>query len=76
MDSAHGIYSGYSRKLELDATGDLLSDAGRDSAIAIQTEFTVPATGSKTVNFYATWGLNQILNGWAPPTSVDNWVIF
>ena len=76
MDSAHGIYSGYSRKLELDTTGDLLSDAGRDSAIVIQTEFTVPATGSKTVHFYATWGLGQILNGWAPPTSVDNWVIF
>ena len=76
IDAVHGIYSGYSRKLELDANSDLLSDSGLDSAIVIQTDFTVPASGTKTINFYATWGLDQILSGWTPPTSVENWVVF
>lgn len=76
MDTVLGIHADYSKKMELDVDANLLSDEGRDSAIAIQTEFTVPAGGSKTVNFYATWGLDQILNGWAPPTSIRDWELF
>ena len=76
MDVVHGIDPLYSRKIQLDANSNLLSDSGLDSAIVIQTEFTVPAYGTKTINFYATWGLDQILSGWTPPTSVENWVVF
>lgn len=64
------IDDSYANTIENDATNDKLSDSGRDSGMAIQCDFTVGASSSKTVTFYATWGLDQIA------TKVANWNLY
>ena len=73
------IDASLANKVQNDADVNYLSDAGSDCGGVLQVDFTLSALGSKTINFYATWGLNQILNGWTPPppTKVNaNWAIY
>ena len=60
-EAVYKIADIYANTVENDAGGDKLSDSQRDSGIAIQSEFEVPAgsPGQKAITFTATWGLDQ-----------------
>jgi hypothetical protein len=57
--------------VENDADVNYLADAQRDSGMALQADFTVPATGSNTVVFHATWGLNGTYSSGTLPAELS-----
>lgn len=64
------IDDSYANKIENDVNNDKIADAVQDSGMAIQVDFQVPASGSKTITFTATWGLNVIAS------EVGNWSLY
>ena len=73
MDLTYSIDPTIENTVENDADTNNFSDSGEDSGGALQVNFVVPANGSKTVKFSATWGLNEVI---VPPASVSDWSLY
>lgn len=68
------IHSDFANTIQNDADSNFLSDSGKDTGMALQVDFAVPASGSYTVHFYLTWGLDETLDGGL--LSVDSWYLY
>jgi hypothetical protein len=68
----------YKYKVQNDAGNDYVSDAGGDCGGVIQVDLVIPASGSDSVTFSATWGLNATVgpNNYVPPAETADWALY
>jgi hypothetical protein len=81
---SNGISAAYTNKMvdgadaDMDEDGNDISDAVEDCAVAMQWELVVPASGSTTLTYFFTWGLDTdvVANSWTGPTDVSDWTLY